>query len=124
MYTFIAMRTKFPVGIPEFIAKKSRINTIEIKNGEMLFEDNIISGILRVSIVPPVTLFPFLIQRIENKVYGACCNMCLKKQNRNPCHHSEAERMITDVYTVPEIVFAVEKCGYKLVQVHELLAYK
>ena len=124
LYPDQARKQLFPIGIPESIVNKTRLRNIEIKNGEMLLENQPITGILHVSILPSVSLFPFLIQNIENKVYGACCNTCLINKSKKVCKHSDKQRTITGIYTIPEIVFAVEKCGYQITEIHEVLAYK
>ena len=124
LYSSVAWKYQFPIGIPESVVNKPRLSTIEIKNGEMLFENQPVIGIAHVSILPSFSLFPFLIQRVENKVYGACCNTCLRNKSTRICKHSDTQRTITGIYTISEIVFAVEKCGYKLIEVHEIMAYR
>ena len=118
------MSNAFPVGEPELIVNAVQLKKITIEENRMMYDGQPITGLVRLSILPPFTLYPFLIQRVEDKVYGACCNTCLKSKNLAPCRHSTRSRMITDVYTVPEIVFAVSKCGYRIIKIYEILAYR
>jgi hypothetical protein len=39
------------------------------------------------------------------------------------CAHRGSQRYLTDVWTIPEVVFALQH-GYKLVRAHEALIYK
>ena len=118
------MSNPFPVGLPELIVNGAELDKMSIKEDQMTYKGQPITGLIRLSILPPYALYPFLIQRVENKVYGACCNRCLKDKNPNPCRHSARARMITDVYTIPEITFAVSKCGYRIIKIYEVLAYR
>ena len=124
LYSFVAQNSLFPIGIPEFVVNRLRLNTLKIENGEMFFENIPITGIARISILPPFSMFPFLVQRFENKVYSVCCNTCLEQKNQKMCTHSKKQRAIVGIYTIPEIVFAVEKCGYEILEIYEILAYK
>ena len=119
----MAIKYSFPIGEPEHILHPDKLNTIEIREGTMYCENKHIEGLIFCKILPPQKLIPFLMTRKEGKSYSVCCNAWLMENNVDMCTHNDEERAITDCYTCNEIAFAVEKCGYQLLKVYELLAY-
>jgi hypothetical protein len=59
----------------------------------------------------------------EQKLMFGLCSTCIKTKKAQLCTHKGRERYLTDVWTVPEVVFALEN-GYKLIRAHEALIYK
>ena len=83
-----------------------------------------IDGLIRGKFRAPKTLFPFLLTRHEMKSFGVICQKCMINNQREICKHSDEERNFIETYTIQEVAFAVNTCGYVIVQIYELLCYE
>ena len=119
----MAIKHSFPIGEPEHILHPDILNTVKIVEGSMYCQNKRIEGLIYCKILPSQRLIPFLMTRKEGKSYSVCCNACLMENNVDICGHNEEQRAIIDCYTCNEVAFAVEHCGYQLLNVYELLAY-
>jgi hypothetical protein len=82
------------------------------------------SGVLQVRVLPPPMLDPpFLPLRFEDRSLVPLCGLCAKKRLTVPCVHSEDERAFVETYCTNELAHAVEKLGYKLLDIYEGVIY-
>ncbi len=78
-------------------------------------------GFVKACIRPPKTLFlPILPYRAHSKLTFPLCAACSNANNhREPCQHSETERLITGVWASFELELALRN-GYQVDWVHEI----
>ena len=124
MYPSVAIYNPFPCDSPESVINQKRLETVEIENDEMYFEGEIVEGLVKVKVLPPRHLIPFLVKKFGEKVYGVCCNKCLETSSISICDHPDSDRALVDTYTVVEIVYAVSHCGYRILKLYELMAFR
>jgi hypothetical protein len=125
----VAIEHEYGVGKPDiYVGKKANSNLSFSKEGCFDINDpgktNPLVGLAQVTILPPESLFlPVLPVQEDGKLLFGLCAKCLKGKRQKFCHHKDRRRALTNVWTIPEICFAIE-CGYKLIRVHEALIYK
>ena len=127
LYPFTAATEKFPVGIPRKIIGEKAMEHISWDSkgfyDSSQGEKKEIHGLVHASVLPPDSLFlPVLPQVSNGKLKFALCQTCMDKSLDNLCKHCDEKRKMTSVWTVPELVFAIE-CGYRISNVWEMLAY-
>ena len=103
---------------PEILKK------VTIKDNKMWLEGKQIDGLIRAKFLAPKSMFPFLLTRHEQKSFGVICKKCLLSNQRGICRHTDNERSFVETYTIQEVAFAVNTCGYVVVQIYELLCYE
>jgi len=80
-------------------------------------------GLAFCTVLPPDSIFaPVLPVMSGGKLIFGLCALCIKNRQGKLCEHSDEERAITDVWTFPEINYAVRR-GYKVVKMREALVY-
>ena len=97
---------------------------ITIKDNKMWLEEKQIEGLIRAKFVAPKTLFPFLLTRYEKKSYAVICRKCLINNQKGACAHKKKARSFIETYTIQEVAFAVDTCGYEILQIYEVLSYE
>ena len=118
------MVNDFPVETPRVILDPQVLKSVIIKDDHMYLNGKRIEGLIRGKFLPPQTLFPFLMTRLNEKSYAICCKSCLLENQVGICHHSDEKRAFVDSYTIAEMAYAVNSCGYKILQIYEILCYE
>ena len=119
----ITFTQPFLLGKPKTILDPDILNNVIVKENKMWLENVQIDGLIRGKFLAPRTLFPFLLIRHEKKSYGVICKKCLVENLGGICRHKDEERSFVDCYTIQEVAFAVNTCGYKILQIYELFCY-
>lgn len=125
LYPTVAIKNSFPVGKGKVYLDK-QLEQFEITSEGMRHKKSglIQLGIVQATVDPPESVFlPLLPIMNQNKLIFGLCRTCIDKRQEKFCQHEGAERYLTDVWTVPEIVFALKR-GYKLIKIHEALLYE
>jgi len=80
-------------------------------------------GLAFCTVLPPDNSFaPVLPVLSDGKLIFGLCRTCIQEKRNYPCDHSDSQREITDVWTFPELNYALRK-GYRLTRVKEALVY-
>jgi hypothetical protein len=135
----MANKYKYPIGKPQILCRATDLNRLEFHNNKSYICDKNISrqieGLVYCSIIPPSgkevcanTFIPFLLDRVKTmdgtiKCVAHLCSECAKNLNQLPCIHTEKQRSICSVYTLVEVAFAVNSCGYTILSLHEAHIY-
>ena len=90
----------------------------------MWLNEKQIEGLIRAKFLAPRSYLPFLLTRHDKKSYAVCCRKCLLENKREICTHNDEARSFVECYTIQEVAFAVSTCGYKILQIYELLYYE
>ena len=112
------------LGKPYVVIEPDELKQAKFANNSMFLKGEQVEGLIRAKFLAPKTMFPFLLIRHEKKSFAVCCHTCLLKKNYDICRHNEEERSFIDSYTIQEVAFAVNTCGYKVIQIYELLCYE
>jgi hypothetical protein len=80
-------------------------------------------GIIKCDVSPPRNLFiPVLPCKINNKLHFTLCRSCSSFNIQGKCDHSEEARLLTGVWTTPELKVAIEQ-GYNILFVYEVWSW-
>ena len=124
LYPEMSIKNPFPLGVPERLVGKSLDELRWDPEKGFDVEGREVFGLVQATVLPPDSLFlPVLPFNHAGKLMFCLCKTCLEDRNPRLCRHSHDKRWMTSVWTSPELLFAVE-CGYKIVKVHEMMAYK
>ena len=109
------LRDAMPVGVPEiFLEGDPQMPPLDQWN-----------GVAKCVVLPPRDLFlPVLPHKANGKLMFPLCRTCVETESSDMCRHDNpTERLLTGTWCSPELKFAVQRKGYKLVKVHELYQY-
>ena len=124
LYPTMAIAHEFPVGEPAYLIG-ARAEKVEWKEGLgfQLDGENLI-GLIQCTVLPPDAIYlPALPARIRGKLFFGLCARCMNENLTSLCRHSNRDRQITDTWTTAEVHYALERCDYKLVRVHEMVVF-
>ena len=127
LYPAMAIEHSYPVGPPEcFVGERLAKVTFDPERGGFFCQESgsRLEGVIQATVLPPDSMFlPILPVQSGGKLKFGLCRTCLKEMRKGYCNHADAQRELLGTWTTPEIVYAVS-CGYKLVKVWELYAYR
>lgn len=126
LYPYVALTFPFPVDEPTFLLGNDVENNIKFENGECLDKKTgkPLLGLIQATVSPPYNMYlPILPIMDGNKLIFGLCKSCIIERKNELCSHEDHERYITDVWTLPEVAYALH-CGYKLITCHEAIIYR
>jgi DNA polymerase elongation subunit (family B) len=126
LYPTVAVGEEYPVGESETLMGEELRHRLSIDGrGVIDREDGVCClGLLQATLEAPDSLFlPILPVMSDQKLMFGLCSTCVKTRKPKLCTHRGRQRYLTDVWTIPEVVFALQN-GYKLIRAHEALIYK
>jgi hypothetical protein len=126
LFPHICLSTSFPVGpCHKRVGHQIELSKLSFQGEEFLYDGIALLGLAQVRILPPSGLFrPFLVTTIKDNSLAVLCRTCAETKQQQPCQHGPQERALVDVWTTPELAFAISTLGYKLLDCFELMLYK
>jgi hypothetical protein len=126
LYPTVAIEEVYPVGPAETLIGKQLESRLDITAGGVRdrLDGKECLGLLQATLLAPESLFlPVLPIMSTHKLMFGLCSTCISERKARLCTHEGPARFLTDVWTIPEVTFALE-CGYTLIRAHEALIYK
>jgi len=126
LYPTVAIFNAYPVGLGETYRGKKLDSLIVDGRGVFSKSDPSLSflGLVYARVHPPDDLYiPILPTVVNGKLLFGLCQTCMELKHAGPCTHSRRERCVEDVWTVPELCFALSK-GYQVDELYEALLYQ
>jgi hypothetical protein len=126
LYPTVAIKEEYPVGKGETLMGEELRHRLSIDGRGVVDrrDGGQCLGLLQATVEAPDSVFlPLLPVMSDQKLMFGLCSTCLKTRKGQFCAHQGSQRYLTDVWTIPEVVFALQH-GYKLVRAHEALIYK
>ncbi len=120
----------FPTGRPINLINQSDLREVKIIDGRFTFlnekrERVEFQGVMQLRIHCKRDLFiPFIpMKTADQRTLVGCCATCCQSRSTSPCEHSVDERAFVGTYCTDEILYAVEKLGYEILDIYEIVAY-
>ena len=113
----------FPVGRPQIVIKKRDLEQFEITKDGAFYKGKQVHGLCHVKVDVAPTFYPFLQINDHGKSFCALCRRCVQKQNEKECRCKQKKKGLISVWTIPELVQAVQN-GDKIVEIYEALIYE
>jgi len=127
LYPTVAIEKEFPTGKSEnFVGEAARQELTVTEKGLFMksYPGKSCLGLIKAKVLPPDSLFlPCLPISDSSKLIFGLCNACIKERCQDFCTHSDDQRCLTDVWTAPELAYAIS-LGYKVIEIHEAIVYR
>ena len=126
-YINVAANMEFPIGKLEILIHRD-LDDVEYKNGLLIRKNTHeqLQGLIKLLVLQNPKQEPFFIvkgkEKGKERTYHTLCIKCLKKkkQQNDPCQHSESDRAIEITTTTDALLWALEVGNCEIVKILEI----